>query len=48
MTTERVTIMMDSDIAKIIRGKQAKKIVEIDGNYSFSTAVNELLKEALK
>ncbi|MEK6829267.1 MAG: hypothetical protein AABY15_04005 [Nanoarchaeota archaeon] len=43
--SERVTIMLDSDLAKKIRLKQAKKIQTENVSYSFSQALNDSLRE---
>lgn len=46
MTSKRVTLMLDDDIDSKVRKIQAKKTLE--GSYSFSRAVNDVLREALK
>ena len=45
---ERVTIMLNSEIARKIRNLQAKKIRESSSSVSFSRIVNEVLAKALK
>lgn len=45
---ERVTIMLDDELIKKIRGKQAKKIKETASAVSFSSMVNELLRDCTK
>ena len=45
---DRITIMMNSDIAKKIRNLQAKKIKESQQSVSFSRVVNEVLEKGLK
>lgn len=47
MSAIRTTIMLDADLAKKIRIKQAKKITSSDANYSFSQAINDTLRDAL-
>ena len=42
---ERKTIMIDDDVAKKIRGIQAKKIKETSSTVSFSSVINEMLRE---
>ena len=46
--SERITIMLNSDIAKKLRSLQAKKIKESSSTVSFSRIVNEVLEKALK
>ena len=46
MTSKRVTLMLDDDNAVKIRKIQSKKTLE--GSYSFSRAVNDVLREGLK
>ncbi|HEY4680837.1 MAG TPA: hypothetical protein VIH04_06190 [Nitrosarchaeum sp.] len=43
---KRITVMLD-DVAKKIRHLQAKTIQHTHTSYSFSKAINELLKEKL-
>lgn len=45
---ERITIMMDSEIAKKLRNLQAKKLKESSSSVSFSKVVNEVLEKGLK
>lgn len=45
---ERVTIMLENDIAKKLRLKQAKMIQTSTKNVSFSYVINETLRSALK
>lgn len=44
---KRVTIMIDEDVDKKIRHRQAKIIQQNQTSYSFSKAINELLRERL-
>lgn len=44
----RVTIMLDIDLDKKIRGIQAKKIIQEQSSYSFSKTLNEVLRKGLK
>jgi len=45
---ERLTIMLNSDIAKKLRLLQAKRIKESASTVSFSRIVNEVLEKGLK
>ena len=45
---ERITIMLNSDIAKKLRSLQAKKIRESASSVSFSRIINEVLEKGLK
>ncbi len=45
---ERVTIMLNSDIAKKLRNLQVKKLKESASSVSFSRVVNEVLEKGLK
>ncbi len=45
---KRVTIMLDEDLDKKIRNKQAKMIQETQSSYSFSNALNDVLRKGLK
>jgi len=44
----RVTIMIDDDLDKKIRLRQAKMIQQNQTTYSFSKTVNETLRKSLK
>ena len=44
----RVTIMIDEDLDKKLRYKQAKKIEKLHSSYSFSRAMNDELRKVLK
>ena len=46
--SERITIMLNGDIAKKLRSLQAKKIKESSSTVSFSRIVNEVLEKGLK
>lgn len=46
--TERVTIMLNSEIAKKLRKLQAKKLLETSSTVSFSRIINEVLEKGLK
>jgi len=46
--TERLTIMLNSEIAKKLRALQVKKIKESTSTVSFSRIINEVLQEGLK
>ncbi len=45
---KRITIMIDDDLDKKLRLKQAKKIQELNGTCSFSRILNETLRKGLK
>lgn len=45
---KRVTIMIDDDIDKKIRLRQAKLIQQEQTSYSFSRVINETLRKGLK
>lgn len=45
---KRVTIVLDNDLDKKIRLKQAKLIQTEQKSVSFSRVINEILKKALK
>lgn len=45
---QRVTIMLDEDIEKILRLKQAKLIKKLNQSISFSRVINDALREGLK
>lgn len=44
----RVTIMLDDDLDKKLRLRQAKLILSDQSNHSFSSVLNEVLRKALK
>ena len=43
----RVTIMLDDDLEKIVRTRQAKKMLSSNQSYSFSEALNDFLREKI-
>ena len=45
---ERITIMLNSEIAKKLRKLQAKKLLETSSTVSFSRIINEVLGKGLK
>lgn len=45
---KRVTIMIDDDIDKKLRTRQAKLITVKMSSYSFSKVINEILRKAMK
>ena len=45
---KRVTVLLDDNIAKKIRIHQAKMISQKHSSYSFSKALNEILRTGLK
>jgi len=46
--SERLTVMLNSDIAKKLRALQAKQIKETASTVSFSRIINEVLEKGLK
>lgn len=46
--SKRVTIMIDDDLDKKLRQYQAKMIQQSTGAYSYSKAINEVLRKSLK
>ena len=45
---KRVTIMIDNDLDKKLRVRQAKMIQQEQTSYSFSRVINEILRKTLK
>ena len=45
---KRVTIMIDEDLDKKIRLRQAKMIQQEQFSYSYSRALNDVLRKTLK
>lgn len=46
--SKRVTIMIDDDLDKKIRLRQAKMIQQKQSSYSYSKVLNETLRKVLK
>ena len=46
--SKRVTIMIDEDLDKKIRLRQAKMIQQEQASYSYSKTMNEVLRKSLK
>ncbi len=46
--SRRVTIMIDDDLDKKVRLKQAKMIQQEQSSYSYSKVINETLRKSLK
>ncbi len=46
--SERITIMLDEDLAKKLRIIQSKKIAKSSDSISFSRVINEELRKSLK
>ena len=44
---KRVTIMIEDELDKKIRIHQAKKMQKENATYSYSKAINEILKKAI-
>ena len=45
---KRITIMLDDDVDKKLRGKQAEAIRKSSASVSFSMVINETLRKNLK
>ena len=45
---KRVTIMIDDDLDKKLRLRQAKLIQQAQASYSYSKVINETLRKVLK
>lgn len=45
---QRITIMLDEDVAKKLRNIQAKQLKNSTASVSFSKVINETLKKTLK
>ena len=45
---KRVTIMIDDDLDKKLRMRQAKMIQQEQTSYSFSKVINEVIRKSLK
>ncbi len=46
--SKRVTIMIDDDLDKKLRNRQAKLIQQEQSSYSYSKVLNEILHKSLK
>jgi predicted transcriptional regulator len=46
--SKRVTIMIDDDLDKKLRLRQAKMIQQEQSSYSYSKALNEVIRKSLK
>jgi len=45
--TKRITVMIEDDVDKKLRAKQAKYIQKNNASYSYSKVINDTLKQAL-
>ena len=45
---KRITIMIDDDLDKKLRLRQAKLISQEQTSYSFSRVINEVIRKSLK
>lgn len=45
---QRITILLDDDLAVKLRNKQARKLKESNKFVSFSQVINDVLAESLK
>lgn len=48
LMSKRVTIMIDEDLDKKLRNRQAKFIQQTQTAYSYSRTINEVLRKVLK
>ena len=46
--SKRITIVLDDDLAKKLREKQAKQIKESTSSVSFSRVLNEAVRKGIK
>jgi hypothetical protein len=46
--SKRITIMIDDDIDRVLRIKQAHQIKKVNGSYSFSQTINDTLRKNLR
>lgn len=46
--SKRITIMIDNDLDKKLRTYQAKQIEKFQKTYSYSKAINDILRKSLK
>jgi len=46
--SKRVTIMIDDDLDKKLRLRQAKMIQQEQASYSYSKVLNDVIRKALK
>ena len=46
--SKRVTIMIDDDLDKKLRMRQAKMITQSQTSYSYSKVINEIIRKAIK
>lgn len=44
---KRITVMIEDDVDKKLRAKQAKHIVKTNTSYSYSKVINDTLKKDL-
>ncbi|MBS3926162.1 MAG: hypothetical protein KGZ34_05675 [Nitrosarchaeum sp.] len=45
---KRITVMIEDDIEKKLRAKQAKIMQKTNSSYSYSKVINDTLKQALR
>jgi hypothetical protein len=45
--SKRITIMIDDDIDKKLRQRQAKMIQQISKSYSYSKTINDVLRKSI-
>lgn len=48
MRSKRITVMVDVEVDLVVRKLQAKRITDTLSGYSYSRAINELLRKQLK
>jgi len=46
--SNRITIVLDDDLIKKLREKQAKQIKETTKSVSFSSVINQILRKQIK
>lgn len=46
--SRRITVMLDEEVYKILRGLQGKKIEKQNEDVTFSAILNHVLKEAIR
>ena len=47
MMSKRITIMIDDDVDKKLRQRQAKMIQQISESYSYSKTINDVLRKSI-
>jgi len=47
MMSKRITIMIDDDVDKKLRQRQAKMIQQTSESYSYSKTINDVLRKSI-